>query len=122
MNELLWNIATLLIWAFFPVSARVLLQWAMDRDMEVQWLKGLALFLGSLAAAIVAGMLCGLSPKTSGMKEAATSAMGFFAQDVAIVLIAGARHYRKRPMELIRELLARTRTGTKQRPKNDPDS
>lgn len=100
MNQLLWDIATLTIYAFFPALARILLQCALDNRTTVQPLKGLFLFMGSIAFGVFAGMMCGLSEKLAPMKEVGAAVAGLVAQDAIVQYLARAAYYRKHPRAL----------------------
>lgn len=100
MNQLPWEILNLAIYAFFPVTARIVLQYAVDNRTTVHWLKGLALFAGSIAFGVFLGMLCGISEKLVPMREVTAAVAGFLAKDVIVEYLARAAYYRKHPRAL----------------------
>jgi uncharacterized membrane protein len=100
----LWTALILLIWAMPAAGSRILLQWAMDKETSVPFMKGLALFAGSLLLAVTAAMICTKFEKTKGLAEVASAACSFLAQDVFVVLVAAGAYYRKKPGELINQV------------------
>lgn len=106
MTQLLWDISTLTIYAFFPAMARILLQYALDNRTTVRWVKGIFLFMGSIAFGVFVGMMCGLSEKLEPMKEVAAGAAGLMAQDAIVYYLARAQYYQKHPRALRAALLS----------------
>lgn len=118
MNQLLWDILTLTIYAFFPVTARILLQYAVDNSTVVRPMQGVALFVGGITFGAFIGMLCGLTERLAPMKEVAAAVAGFMAKDAMVHYLTNAAYFQKNPRALRTALLAwlsRMLSSTKKR-------